>query len=132
MRRMHIQPAFAARLEVEYHDIIKIMKMSDAVSVLSALAQESRLEIFRYLIRMGPEGVPAGRIGDHLEFHSATLSFHLSALKHAGLVESRRESRLIIYSANFARMSDLIGYLTENCCSGEPTKSRSRAVTATD
>ena len=69
------------------------MKMSEAVGVLGALAQESRLEIFRYLIRMGPQGLPAGRIGDELEFHSATLSFHLNALKHAGLIESRRESR---------------------------------------
>jgi DNA-binding transcriptional ArsR family regulator len=96
------------------------MKISDAISVLNALAQESRLEIFRYLIQSGPAGVPAGRIGEQLEVHSATLSFHLNTLKHAGLVSARRESRSIIYTANFARMSDLIGYLTENCCKGEP------------
>lgn len=98
------------------------MKISDAVSVLNALAQESRLEIFRYLIQSGPTGVPAGRIGEQLDVHSATLSFHLNALRHAGLISSRRESRSIIYTANFARMSDLIGYLTENCCEGEPLR----------
>jgi ArsR family transcriptional regulator len=98
------------------------MKISDAVSVLNALAQESRLGIFRYLIQSGPAGAPAGRIGEHLEVHSATLSFHLNALKHAGLISARRESRSIIYTANFARMSDLIGYLTENCCKGEPRR----------
>ena len=106
--------------------------MSDAVDVLSALAQASRLDIFRYLIRMGPAGVPAGQIGDQVGVHAATLSFHLHALKRAGLVNSRRESRLIIYSANFARMSDLIGYLTENCCIGEKAKPRARALATTD
>lgn len=106
------------------------MKISDAVEVLGALAQESRLEIFRFLIRSGPEGVPAGRLGEKLDVHSATLSFHLNALKHAGLVSARRESRSIIYTANFARMSDLIGYLTENCCEGERGRARSPAKSA--
>ncbi|HYC38711.1 MAG TPA: metalloregulator ArsR/SmtB family transcription factor [Usitatibacter sp.] len=95
------------------------MKMSDAVAVLGALSQESRLEIFRYLIRAGSEGAPAGRIGEHLDMHSATLSFHLNALKQAGLVSARRESRSIIYTASFARMKSLMGYLTQNCCRGE-------------
>ena len=120
MRSSHVTAAFLVPLAVRHNDIMRIMKISDAVSVLNALAQESRLEIFRYLIRSGPAGAPAGRIGELLDVHSATLSFHLNALKHAGLVSSRRESRSIIYTANFARMSDLIGYLTENCCEGEP------------
>lgn len=95
------------------------MKMSDAVMVLNALAQESRLAILRYLIRSGTAGAAAGQIGERLEVHAATLSFHLNALRQAGLVVARRESRSIIYTANFERMSALIGYLTENCCRGE-------------
>ena len=95
------------------------MKMMDAVGVLGALAQESRLEIFRYLIRVGPCGASAGRVGEQLALHSATLSFHLNALRHAGLVTSRRQSRSIIYTANFTRMSDLLAYLMENCCQGD-------------
>lgn len=101
------------------HDIIIIMKLSDAVAVLSALAQESRLEIIRFLIRVGPAGASAGSIGDHLEVHSATLSFHLNSLRQAGLVVSRRESRSIIYTANYACMTDLMSYLMENCCTGD-------------
>lgn len=98
------------------------MKISEAVSILGALAQESRLDIFRYLIRSGPAGVAAGRIGEDLDVHSATLSFHLNALRHAGLVSARRESRSIIYTANFERMGELLAYLTENCCKGEPRR----------
>ena len=96
-----------------------VMKMSDAVTVLDALAQESRLEIFRFLVQAGPQGAPAGRIGDQLTVHSATLSFHLNALRQAGLVTSRRESRSIIYTASYARMSELLAYLLANCCAGE-------------
>ena len=92
------------------------MKMHEAVGVLDALAQECRLAIFRFLVRCGPAGVPAGRIAEALQVHAATLSFHLSALRQARLVVSRRESRSIIYSADFERMAELIGYLTENCC----------------
>src|SRR5687767_12510989 len=95
------------------------MKMTDAVAVLNALAQETRLEIYRFLIRAGRTGAPAGRIGEHLELHAATLSFHLNALKLAGLVSARRESRSIIYTASFVRMRDLLGYLTQNCCQDE-------------
>jgi DNA-binding transcriptional ArsR family regulator len=95
------------------------MKMSVALEVLGALAQPSRLAVFRYLIRTGPEGAPAGQIATDLEVHVATLSFHLNALKQAELVHARRESRQIIYSVNFARMTDLIGFLTENCCTAE-------------
>jgi ArsR family transcriptional regulator len=119
MRAMQGCPAFSTFPGEARHDNIMVMKMSDAVSVLDALAQENRLHIFRFLIRMGAVGAPAGRIGEQLGVHSATLSFHLNALRQAGLVTSRRESRSIIYTANFARMSDLMAYLMENCCQGD-------------
>src|ERR1700687_2606634 len=94
------------------------MKKSTAAAALGALAQETRLDIFRLLVRKGPEGLPAGEIGERLGLPSPTLSFHLSHLKHAGLVKSRRHSRSIIYSADFATMTGLMAYLTENCCGG--------------
>ena len=96
------------------------MKKSTVVVTLGALAQESRLEIFRLLVQKGPEGLPAGQIGARLGLPSPTLSFHLNQLRFAGLVRSRRESRSIIYSANFKTMNGLLGYLTENCCGGRP------------
>src|SRR5277367_6166278 len=96
------------------------MKKSTAVTALSALAQESRLEIFRWLVQKGPDGVAAGEIGDRLGLPSPTLSFHLSQLRFAGLVTSRRAGRSIIYSANFKAMTSLLAYLTENCCGGRP------------
>jgi ArsR family transcriptional regulator len=94
------------------------MKKSTAVAALGALAQESRLEIFRLLVQKGPEGLAAGDIGDRLGLPSPTLSFHLNQLRFAGLVSSRRVSRSIIYSANFKAMNGLLAYLTENCCGG--------------
>lgn len=112
------------------YDIIAIMKMSEAVGVLDALAQESRLAVMRYLIRHGPEGAPAGRIADDLRLHVATLSFHLSALRQAGLVAARRESRWIIYSAKFTRVADLIEYLTAHCCQ-EPASAKRRRPLST-
>src|SRR5215470_7740122 len=96
------------------------MKRSAVIGALGALAQETRLDIFRLLVQKGPAGMPAGEIGARLGQPSPTMSFHLSQLKFAGLVSSRRESRSIIYSANFKAMSDLLGYLTENCCGGRP------------
>jgi ArsR family transcriptional regulator len=96
------------------------MKKSAAIAVLGALAQETRLEIFRLLIRKGPEGLPAGEIGEHLGQPSPTLSFHLNHLRHAGLVTSRRDGRSIIYRANFKAMNALIAFLTEQCCDGRP------------
>ena len=95
------------------------MKTTEAVAILGALAQFNRLEVLRFLIARGPGGASAGSIGEALDLHAATLSFHLSALKQAGLVSARRESRSIIYTADFARMRDLVGFLTENCCRGE-------------
>jgi ArsR family transcriptional regulator len=96
------------------------MKKSAVISALGALAQETRLDIFRLLVQKGPEGLPAGEIGSRLGQPSPTLSFHLNQLKFAGLVSSRRESRSIIYTANFKMMTNLLGYLTENCCGGRP------------
>ena len=87
---------------------------------LSALAQETRLDIFRYLVEVGPSGVPAGQIGERLNVPWATHSFHLKTLQHAGVLERKRQSRSIIYSANFATMNGVVAYLTENCCGGQP------------
>jgi ArsR family transcriptional regulator, arsenate/arsenite/antimonite-responsive transcriptional repressor len=94
------------------------MKKVRAIAALAALAQESRLDVFRLLVQSGPDGLAAGEIGARLGVPSPTLSFHLSHLKYAGLVTSRRDSRSIIYSADYKAMSDLLGYLTENCCRG--------------
>jgi len=96
------------------------MKKSSVVAALGALAQETRLDIFRLLVQKGPSGMPAGDIGMRLGQPSPTMSFHLNQLRFAGLVGSRRESRSIIYTANFKAMSELLGYLTENCCGGKP------------
>jgi ArsR family transcriptional regulator, arsenate/arsenite/antimonite-responsive transcriptional repressor len=96
------------------------MKKLKAVAALGALAQETRLDIFRLLVQKGPNGMAAGEIGGRLGQPSPTLSFHLNQLRFAGLVNSRRESRSIIYSANFKAMNELVAYLTENCCGGRP------------
>jgi DNA-binding transcriptional ArsR family regulator len=95
------------------------METSQAVEALAALAQASRLQIHRLLVEAGPEGMPAGRIGDELGLPPATLSFHLSQLTRAGLARSRQEGRFVIYSADFDNMNALVGYLTENCCGGQ-------------
>ncbi|HEY5994774.1 MAG TPA: metalloregulator ArsR/SmtB family transcription factor [Gallionellaceae bacterium] len=95
------------------------MKIGSAVDALAALAQESRLAVFRLLVRAGKDGVAAGAIGDQLGIPPATLSFHLKTLAHAGLVKPRTEGRFVIYSANYAEMDKLIAYLTEHCCAGD-------------
>ncbi len=92
------------------------MKTDVAVAALAALAQETRLDIYRLLVQAGPGGLPAGRIGERLDLALPTLSFHLAQLKHAGLVAARRDGRSIIYAANYAAMNGLLAYLTENCC----------------
>jgi ArsR family transcriptional regulator, arsenate/arsenite/antimonite-responsive transcriptional repressor len=96
------------------------METRDAVDALGALAQETRLSIFRLLVQAGPEGVAAGRIGETLEVPAATLSFHLKELAHAGLVSSRQEGRFVYYSVDFAHMAALMTFLTQNCCQGMP------------
>ncbi len=93
--------------------------MKQAVEALAALAQSSRLQVYRLLVESGPDGMPAGRIGEELQLPPATLSFHLSQLTRAGLARSRQEGRFIIYSADFGNMNSLVGYLTENCCGGQ-------------
>ena len=94
------------------------METKPAIQALSALAQESRLAIFRLLVQAGPQGMAAGAIGEALDIPPATLSFHLAGLARAGLARSRQEGRFIFYSADFDATNALVGYLTENCCSG--------------
>jgi DNA-binding transcriptional ArsR family regulator len=96
------------------------MESKQAVVALSALAQETRLSIFRLLVSAGPQGVAAGRIGETLDVPPATLSFHLKELAHAGLVSSRQEGRFIYYSVDFQHMAGLMTFLTQNCCQGMP------------
>jgi ArsR family transcriptional regulator, arsenate/arsenite/antimonite-responsive transcriptional repressor len=96
------------------------MDMKTAVSALTALAQETRLSIFRLLVEAGAEGVAAGRIAEQLDVAAPTLSFHLKELHRAGLVSSRQESRFIYYAADFERMAALMTFLTHNCCRGMP------------
>jgi len=95
------------------------MEKIDALAALAALAQETRLDIFRLLVQVGPEGVPAGQIGEQLGLPSPTLAFHLKELKYAGLISARRNGRSLIYAAEYQRMNALLLYLTENCC-GRP------------
>lgn len=96
------------------------MESSAAVGALAALAQETRLRIFRLLVEVGLDGLPAGEIGKRLDLPLATLSFHLSTLRQSGLIEFRRASRRLIYRANFEVMNALLAYLTEDCCGGRP------------
>jgi len=96
------------------------MKIESAVLSLAALAQDSRLAAFRLLVQAGPEGLAAGEIAERLGIPASTLSFHMKALNHAGLVESRQESRFVYYSANFEAMNALLEYLSDNCCGGRP------------
>jgi len=96
------------------------MENKAAVGLLGALAQETRLAIFRLLVAEGPEGMAAGEIGDKLGIPPATMSFHLKTLSHAGLIESRQQSRYVYYAVNFQAMNDLLTFLTENCCHGHP------------
>lgn len=92
------------------------MNTKTAVSVLAALAQESRLAVFRLLVRHGTDGLPAGEIGTRLKLPQATTSFHLKKLTNAGLLKARQDGRFIYYSPDFKAMNALITYLTENCC----------------
>lgn len=89
-----------------------------AISALGALAQEHRLGLFRLLVQAGTDGLPAGAIAERLRVPNSSLSFHLAQLARAGLIEQRREGRSLIYTANYAAMNALVGYLMENCCAG--------------
>jgi ArsR family transcriptional regulator, arsenate/arsenite/antimonite-responsive transcriptional repressor len=94
------------------------MKTPQAVEALGALAHEHRLKIFRLLVERGPEGLAAGHIADGVGLVPSSLTFHLNTLERAGLISRRRESRQLIYSADFDAMGGLVSYLTDNCCSG--------------
>lgn len=96
------------------------MDAKSIVTALAALAQESRLAIFRVLVQAGPDGLAAGKISEATAVAPSSLSFHLRTLLHAGLVSSRQEGRFVIYSAHYTAMEALVGYLTENCCGGVP------------
>ena len=89
-----------------------------AIGALGALAQETRLDLYRLLVTVGPQGLPAGVIAERLGVLPASLSFHLAQLVHAGLITQRRLGRQLIYSAEYGAMNDLLAYLTENCCQG--------------
>lgn len=95
------------------------MDTKHALTALAALAQESRLAVFRLLIEAGPGGMAASKIGEALKVPASSLSFHLKELSHANLISARQDGRFVIYSAQFATMNDLIAFLTDNCCGGQ-------------
>jgi ArsR family transcriptional regulator len=94
------------------------METKETIGALAALAQESRLAVFRLLVQVGPEGLAASKIAEEIAVSPSALSFHLKELTHANLVTARPAGRFVIYSANFDTMNDLIGFLSENCCGG--------------
>jgi DNA-binding transcriptional ArsR family regulator len=96
------------------------MEKKAALAALAALAQESRLDIYRLLVQAGADGLPAGQIAGQLGLPSATLAFHLKELKNAGLATFTRNGRSLIYAAVYPTMNALLSYLTENCCQGNP------------
>jgi ArsR family transcriptional regulator len=101
----------------QYFHRLGSMKSKEAIAALSALASESRLAVYRLLVKRGPEGYTPSELAAHLDLPSPTLSFHLKGLVQAGLVVKRRAARNLFYSPNFERMNALVGFLTENCCS---------------
>ncbi len=96
------------------------MEPKSIIAALAALAQESRLAIFRTLVQAGPAGLAAGKIGEITHIAPSSLSFHMKELVHANMVSSRNEGRYVIYTANFATMNTVLAFLTENCCGGNP------------
>jgi ArsR family transcriptional regulator, arsenate/arsenite/antimonite-responsive transcriptional repressor len=106
------------------------MKTPAVIGALGALAHEHRLAIYRLLVQRGPEGLPAGAIGERVGLVPSSLTFHLQNLQRAGLIAQRRESRQLIYSADFAVMNGLVGYLTENCCGNSSAECSSSCAPA--
>jgi DNA-binding transcriptional ArsR family regulator len=113
------------------------MEKTDAVTALSALAQDNRLDVFRLLVQAGPEGMQAGAVADALGLAPNTLTFHFDRLRMAGLVNVRRAGRSMIYTAQFDTMNALLSFLTENCCGGvsctpavacKPARKRAKAL----
>ena len=102
----------------QYVDISRHMDFEKTILALAALAQESRLAVFRLLVQAGPSGLPATAIAANVGISPSTLSFHLKELLHAKLVTQTRDGRSLIYAANFATMNGVLGFLTENCCGG--------------
>jgi ArsR family transcriptional regulator len=96
------------------------MEKTDVVAALAALAQDNRLDVFRLLVQAGPKGMPAGAVASALDLAPNTLTFHFDRLRTAGLVTVRRDGRSMIYATRFDTMNSLLGFLTENCCSGAP------------
>lgn len=96
------------------------MEIKNVITALSALAHESRLAVFRLLVETGPQGLAATKVAETLGLAPSSLSFHLKELIHADLIIRTREGRSLIYSANFETMNGLLGFLTENCCGGNP------------
>ncbi len=96
------------------------MKTENAVHMLSALAYEARLDIYRYLVRIGPDGSSAGDIATACGIASSPLSHHLNQMRNCGLIERERKARSLIYSVNFTAMNTLIGFLSDECCDGQP------------
>jgi ArsR family transcriptional regulator, arsenate/arsenite/antimonite-responsive transcriptional repressor len=104
-------------IDIDEHFVkYKNMKPAIAIQALAALAHPSRLELFRLLVRRGPEGYAAGGIAERLDIAGPTLSFHLKELSRAGLIEARRDGRFLYYSASMQRMNMLVEFLTESCC----------------
>ncbi len=106
------------------------MDTKTAVPALAALAQDSRLSIFRWLVELGPDGACPGDISERLELPAATLSFHLKSLQHAGLIDAVRSGRNIRYRANFGAMRELLDFLSESCCGGDHSKCAPKTVPA--
>jgi ArsR family transcriptional regulator len=100
------------------------MEQKQAIAALAALAQDTRLSLFRLLVAVGPAGLPAGAIAERLGVQPSSLSFHLAQLLHAGLITQRRLSRQLIYSAEYGAMNALLDYLTENCCGRDNVRVR--------
>ncbi len=103
-----------------------------AIRALAALAQEHRLAAFRLLVQAGSNGMAAGTLADALGVPASSMSFHLAQLTHAGLISQRRQSRSLIYTADYAAMNALMGYLTENCCGGAACRPDAPCTTETD
>jgi ArsR family transcriptional regulator, arsenate/arsenite/antimonite-responsive transcriptional repressor len=97
------------------------MEKVHAIAALSALAQDNRLDVYRLLVQVGPGGMAAGEVASALHIAPNTLSFHFDRLRHAGLVSVARQGRSLIYAARYETMNNLLGYLTDNCCGGNPS-----------
>jgi DNA-binding transcriptional ArsR family regulator len=111
------------------------MEAKKVIAALAALAQESRLAVFRLLVEAGPQGLAASKIAEALEIPPSSLSFHLKELMHADMVTQTKAGRSLIYSANFGTMNGLLAFLTDNCCGGNPCspiggRSRKRSAAA--